>query len=89
LQFIPGFRSIFNRSLLPLGILGQVIEDERNYKDKGELRTWYQLTPLASVNASGLKVKGWVTVIIQICEQKGRVQGHACCDQLGKIVKPQ
>ena len=56
-------------------------------KFKGELSARYHLAPMAAETSSGLKPKLWVSRLIEVREQMGRVQGPAFCDACGEIAR--
>jgi hypothetical protein len=56
-------------------------------KFKGELSARYHLAPIVTETSSGLKPKLWVSRLIEVREQEGRVQGPAFCDAHGEIAR--
>jgi len=54
---------------------------------KGEQNTRYHLTPLAAETKSGLKVRTWVTRLVEVRVQEGRIQGPAFCNAQGGIAR--
>jgi hypothetical protein len=56
---------------------------------KGELGLRYHLTPLASVSASGINVRLWVTRLIALRDHDQHFHGPAFCDARGRLLAAQ
>jgi hypothetical protein len=55
---------------------------------KGEQHTRYHLMPLAATTDSGLRVREWLTRLVQVREKQGLVRGPAFGDRKGGILSP-
>lgn len=53
---------------------------------KGEQHTRYHLAPMASETSSGLKIRVWITRLVEVREQAHQLQGPAFQDRSGNIV---
>ena len=55
---------------------------------KGEQHTRFHLMPLAATTDSGLRVREWLTRLVQVRERQGLVRGPAFQDKKGGILNP-